>query len=62
MRPQSPMRLEFAPQGSSLAFAIGMSMGAVRYSIIGSPVGEMRVVPGGEPSDEVALRQEAPTR
>jgi general secretion pathway protein H len=59
MRPQGPMRLEFSPQGSSLAFSIGMSIGAERYAVTGSPVGDVRVAPGEARTDgEVALRQE----
>ena len=57
MRPQGPMRLEFTPQGSSLAFTIDVSLGAEHYAITGSPVGEVRVVPGGASTNgEVALR------
>jgi general secretion pathway protein H len=57
MRPQGPMRLEFTPQGSPLAFTIGVSLGAEHYAISGSPVGEVRVVPGGGGTNgEVALR------
>ncbi len=57
MRPQGAMRLEFAPQGSSLAFTIGLSLCAERYAVTGSPVGDVRVVPGEGRSDgEVALR------
>ncbi|MGP1676056.1 MAG: GspH/FimT family pseudopilin [Burkholderiales bacterium] len=57
MRPQGSMRLEFTPQGSSLAFTIGMSLGAERYTVTGSPVGEVRVVPGeGSANGAVALR------
>lgn len=57
MRPQGGMRLEFTPQGSSLAFTIGMSSGAEHCSIVGSPVGEVRVVPGtGTANGELALR------
>ncbi len=46
MRPQGGMRLEFAPQGSSLAFTIGLSLGKERYAVAGSPIGIVRVVPG----------------
>lgn len=46
MRAQDAMRLEFTPQGSSLAFTVVVSSGAERYAIEGSPVGEVRVVPG----------------
>ena len=57
MRPQGAMRLEFAPQGSSLAFTIGMSLGTERYAVTGSPVGDVRVVPGeGRTNGDVALR------
>ena len=57
MRPQGAMRLEFTPQGSPLAFAIGMSFGAERYAITGSPIGDVRVVQGeGKPNGEMALR------
>ena len=56
MRPQGAMRLEFAPQGSPLAFTIGISLGAERYAIAGSPIGDVRVVPGeGRTDGEVAL-------
>ncbi|TAK51441.1 MAG: type II secretion system protein GspH [Betaproteobacteria bacterium] len=46
MRPQGSMRLEFPPQGASLAFTIAMSLGAERFAIAGSPVGEVRLLPG----------------
>lgn len=57
MRPQGSMRLEFTPQGSSLAFTVAISLGPERYAVAGSPVGDVRVLPGGERTDgEVALR------
>jgi general secretion pathway protein H len=57
MRPQGSMRLEFTPQGSSLAFTISMSLGTARYAVTGSPVGEVRVVPGeGKTDGQIALR------
>jgi len=46
MRPQGAMRLEFAPQGSSLAFTIAMSLGTERYAVTGSPVGDVRALAG----------------
>lgn len=46
MPPQGAMRLEFVPQGSALAFTIGLTLGAERYAIAGSPVGEVRALPG----------------
>ena len=57
MRPQGAMRLEFAPQGSSLAFTIAMTMGTEHYTVTGSPVGDVRAVPGdGNIHGDVALR------
>ena len=58
MRPQGSMRLEFTPQGSSLAFTIGMSLGKEHIAVTGSPVGDVRVVaPGEGPGNgQVALR------
>ena len=48
-------RLEFAPYGQVLSFNIEMSLGAARYAVAGSPIGEVRVVPGeGESSGELA--------
>jgi general secretion pathway protein H len=46
MRPQGATRLEFAPEGSSLAFTIGMSLGTERYVVAGSPVGDVRALHG----------------
>jgi len=42
----SAMRLEFAAQGAAPAFAIEMSFGAAHYTVAGSPVGELQVLPG----------------
>jgi general secretion pathway protein H len=57
MRPQSGMRLEFTPEGSSLAFTIGLSLGTQRFAVTGSPIGQVRVVPGeGNTDGAVALR------
>ncbi len=57
MPPQGAMRLEFAPEGSSLAFTIGLSLGAERYLVAGSPVGDVRVLRGeGNAYGGVALR------
>jgi general secretion pathway protein H len=44
------MRLEFAPYGLAPSFAIDISLGAARYSVAVSPIGEVRVVPGEEKS------------
>jgi general secretion pathway protein H len=40
----SDVRLEFAGHGPALSFVVAMSMGAQRYQVIGSPVGEVRVI------------------
>ena len=51
------MRLEFAPEGSSLAFTIGLSLGAERYRVAGSPIGDVQALPGeGNIYDRMALR------
>ena len=56
-RPQSGMRLEMAPYGASLAFSIEISLGAERYAVLGTPIGEVLAVPGTErPDGSVALR------
>ncbi len=56
MRPGT-VRLEFAPQGSALAFTIGLSLGTGRYALAGSPVGDVRAVPGdGTIHGDLALR------
>lgn len=57
MRPQGGIRLEFTPYGSSLAFVIGLSSGDESVSVVGSPVGDVHVVPGkGNADGELALR------
>ena len=54
---RGPMRLEFAPYGLTLSFTIEMSLGAARYAVAASPVGEVRVSPGeGKSSGGLALR------
>lgn len=44
------MRLEFSPYGTTLAYAIEMALGAQRYRVEASPVGEVRTLPGGNAS------------
>jgi len=57
MRPQGPMRLEFTPEGASLAFTITLSLGAAAYAVVGSPVGEITITPReGTGNGSVALR------
>ncbi len=41
MRPPEGMRLEFGPHGS-LAYDFQMSLGAARYAVAASPLGEVR--------------------
>jgi general secretion pathway protein H len=54
---RSGLRLEFAAYGATPLFALGMSMGTERYQIIGSPVGQVRVISNEALSDaETALR------
>ena len=56
-RSQGGMRLEFPPQGASLAFTINLSLGTDRYAVEGSPIGELRVLPGeGRLSAQAATR------
>lgn len=40
------LRLAFAPYGPTLSFSIEMSLGAARYAVAASPIGELRVSPG----------------
>jgi len=42
MQPPGGMRLEFGPHGS-FAYDFQMSLGAARYAVAGSPVGEVRI-------------------
>jgi hypothetical protein len=42
MQPPGGMRLEFAPDGS-LAYDFQMSLGAARYAVAASPLGEVRI-------------------
>ncbi len=44
MAPQRAMRLEFAPYGSAPAFTIAMSLAAERYTVAGTPIGNVRAI------------------
>ena len=46
MRARDAMRLEFSPQGSTMAYVIKLVLGAEYCTVAGSPVGEVRVLPG----------------
>jgi len=51
------MRLEFSPYGPAPVFNVEVSLGAERFAVAGSPVGEVRVLPGeGESSGKSAPR------
>jgi general secretion pathway protein H len=57
MRPQDAMRLEFGPYGPALSFNIEMALGAERYTVAASPVGDVRAWPGaGKPNGNMALQ------
>lgn len=49
------MRLEFAPHGATESYSIDLALGAARYAVAASPIGEVQVVPGeGEASGGLA--------
>ena len=50
-RAQDALRLEFAPYASGLSFTVEMALGAERYTVAASPVGDVRVLPGAGKSD-----------
>ncbi len=57
VRAQDTPRLEFTPYGPAYSYTIELSLGATRYTVAASPIGEVRVLPGdGIPNDELALR------
>ncbi|KIO49049.1 general secretion pathway protein GspH [Nitrosospira sp. NpAV] len=51
MRARDAMRLEFNPQGATMVYAIKLALGGEYYTIAGSPVGEVRVLPGQDKAD-----------
>ena len=57
MRPPEHMRLEFNSFGPTLSFVIEMTFGAASYSVEGSPIGEVRVLP-----DEGTTNAKTPAR
>lgn len=51
------MRIEFNPYGASLSFSVDMSLGATHYTVVNSPVGEVRVLPeGGKANEQLVWR------
>lgn len=50
-------RIEFQSFGGAVPFSIEMSFGAARYTLVGSAIGEISIVPGGSrTSDEIPAR------
>ena len=47
------MRLEFAPYAEPAAFGIELSLDRARYTVAGSPIGELTLVPGPGVESEV---------
>ena len=50
-RPQGALRLEFSPYGPPPPFVIELSLGAERYGVAASPMGEVRAVVGKGDTD-----------
>lgn len=57
----SPLRdfmpLEFRPHGSALSYAIEIAMGMERYTVAGSPVGDVQAMSGDEKRNDEAGKQ-----
>jgi general secretion pathway protein H len=45
LRSPEHMRLEFNPNGPTVSFSIEMSLGAAHYTVEGSPIGDVQVLP-----------------
>ena len=57
MRAPEHMRLEFNAYGPTLSFSVEMSLGATHTTVAGSPIGDVRVLPGqGRTNDEMVRR------
>lgn len=55
--PREKMRLEFTSYGPTISFLIEMTFGTARYSVEGSPIGEIRIVPDERiTNDETVLK------
>jgi general secretion pathway protein H len=50
-RVQDAARVEFVPYGQALSFNVEMALGAERYTVAVSPVGDVRTLPGAEKPD-----------
>lgn len=55
-RSSIPMRVEFSPYGEMSSFSLEMSLGAARFTLAKSPVGEVRVVPDGRTVNDKYIR------
>ncbi len=54
---RGPMRLQFGPDDATLSFSIELSLAAAQYTVVSSPVGQLRVMPGeGETHAGLARR------
>jgi general secretion pathway protein H len=52
-----PFRLELAPHGQTFSYAIELTLGPRRYTVAASPLGDLRVRPGGhDTNDSMAFR------
>jgi general secretion pathway protein H len=57
MRSPEHMRLEFNPYGATLSFSVEMSLGAAHDTVLGSPIGDVRVSPEqGRTNEEMVQR------
>jgi len=57
MRAPEAMRLQFNPDGAGPSFRVEMSTGEARYTVAGSPIGEVRVLPQKGAGDESYTRR-----
>lgn len=57
MRSPEHARVEFKPYGSVLSFSVEMSLGAAHYTVVNSPIGDVRVLPeAGGANDKLVRR------
>lgn len=56
-KPLGVMRLEFSPYSAPVAFRLEMSLGTERYTLAGSPIGDITALPGQEGTNGAATRQ-----
>lgn len=52
MRSPEHMRVEFNSYDSALSFSVEMSLGAAHYTVENSPIGDVRVLPEGERTND----------